>query len=319
MNKIDVLYTTDKKYFYLMLISINSLLLNNKHLKEINIHIIFEDLSIEELSILNNLLNEYNNCNLFLYDYKLIDNKIEKYNLPKWRNSSIANARLFFTSVINSCDNLLYLDSDTIILDKLDKLEEYKDNTVSAVLDHLSESYWSSLNNSLKQYCNSGVLWINRNNWEKVKCDDLITKTIKDKPILTYPDQDILNIALHNHISLLPPNFNLSPNEFFYNNLCLKKYYAVNKINYYDIKEVISAKKNPIIIHFTEFYGKRPWIANNIYPLNNLFNYYKDLLEKNKNNTIKKENINNVFKIVHYIKMYTPSKLKDEAKKILVK
>ena len=319
MKTIDILYTTDKNYLKLMLVSLNSLLLNNSHLEEINIHIIFENLIDKDLELIERVLNSYNNCNLFLYDYSLINTKIDKYSLPRWRNSNIANARLFFSYVINTCDNLLYLDSDTLVLGKLDDLDEYENNSISAVLDHLSKDYWSNLDNRLQKYCNSGVLWINRNLWENNNCNDLILSTIKDKYKLTYPDQDILNIALKDYISLLPPEYNISPNEYFYNNLCLKKYYTINNIDYYNIKDVISAKKNPVIVHMTEFYGQRPWINNNIYPLNDLFIKYNNMIKEINEQEFEIEEPNNIFKLVHYMKMYTPKNIKEQTKKILIK
>ena len=63
--------------------------------------------------------------------YRLEDYPIDDYGIPSWRGTQIANARLFFPRIIKEqnpdIDNLLYIDSDTLIKNDLSGLDSYND------------------------------------------------------------------------------------------------------------------------------------------------------------------------------------------------
>lgn len=316
MNEINILYTTDNNYVKYMIISLLSLLEKNKSFKKINIHIIHDNLDKDNFKRIDFIANNYNNCNISFYEYNELNNKYQNY-IPKWRGTSIANARLFFNSYIKDVDNILYLDSDTLVVDSLENLPESK-VPVTACLDHLSKKYWSNLDKSLVKYCNSGVLWININEWDNYNCNERIIKTINKNIKLTYPDQDILNIALKNEIGVLPLNYNVFPIEYYYDFNTLMKFYDINEIDFYSKKEVKDARNNPVILHLLDIQGIRPWQKNNIHPFNKEFDkYYNELY-----NGIPKENIDirqnpYLIKIIDYLRIYTPKEMKEEIKKLI--
>ena len=99
MEEINVLYTTDHNYLNYMLSSMYSLLENNKNNK-INIHIVYDKFEKEDFTLIENVIKKFNNSNLFLHSFENIKNEIEKYNIPNWRDTKIANARLFFSKEI---------------------------------------------------------------------------------------------------------------------------------------------------------------------------------------------------------------------------
>ena len=91
MERLDVLYTVNNKYVDVMLASILSLIENGK--VNIRLHIITSDLTKEDYYKIANILNKFN-IEYYFYNFNKFD--IEKYHMPKWRNTDVANARLFF-------------------------------------------------------------------------------------------------------------------------------------------------------------------------------------------------------------------------------
>ena len=88
--------------------------------------------------------------------YRLEDYAIEKYNIPSWRGTQIANARLFFQDIIklDSINKLAYLDADTISRIDLSELFTYE-RAINAVPETRLKSSVERL--GLSNYFNSGV------------------------------------------------------------------------------------------------------------------------------------------------------------------
>ena len=163
MNKLDVLYSSDNRYIDIMLASIISLI-ENSEIDNLNIHIISYNFKKNEYKKLESIIEKYKNAKFFIHRLEEFD--IEKYHIPNWRGTQIANSRLFFEDILKSelprIENLLYLDSDTIVINYLKNLEKYNENTISAVKD--------GRKNTLKlldinMSYNSGVMYINIDKW----------------------------------------------------------------------------------------------------------------------------------------------------------
>lgn len=325
MRKLNVCYTVNSAYLKPMLVSIYSLLENNSDL-DISIYIIFEDLSINEQKVIDQVLSKFINCHAKMYDIDYVYPKLKEYEIPKWRGTKIANARLFLSEIIPNCpDTLLYLDSDTIVVSSLKKLGEKKLNyPASAVLDHMSKSYWKNLCPELKRYYNSGVVMFDYNLWDKNNIYEKIRETLSLNYHLTYPDQDILNIALKNKIATLPLSYNVFPIDIFFDIYTLQKFFQRNKIDFYSKERIEKARTNPHILHSAAFYGIRPWEENVIHPYQEVYEYYLRKID-GKNYSLKKSdyfyaNMNpDLFKILEYLKFYTPSEVKNVLKKVLKK
>lgn len=325
MQNLNVCYTVNQKYLNPMLVSIYSLLENNSNLN-ICFYIIYEDLPLEEQEKIEQIVLNFSNCQLFMYNINHIFPEMEQYKIPNWRGTKIANARLFLSNIIPNCpDSILYLDSDTIVVGNLNELIHYSQKEpLSAVLDHISKAYWQSLNPELTHYFNSGVLKIDFNLWEKCSGNERIMNTLRKNYHLTFPDQDILNIAFQDKIETLPLAYNLFPMDLFFDIFTLQKSYKNNKVEFYSQKEILSSRKNSKILHTTNFYGLRPWRENKIYPFQTLYLYY---LTKIYGNSIPLEESHisyanmdpRLFKLIEYLKFYTPTGIKNELKRALRK
>lgn len=316
MNKINVLYTTDHKYVKYMLISLYSLLEKNGGL-DITVHIICDKFELEDYKIIEYVISEFENANVFFYPFDTIGKLIDEYNIPNWRGTKIANARIFFTSCVKDTDKLLYLDSDTVVVNSLAGLSNYNE-TIHMVQDSMPKHYWQNLNVPLEKYCNSGVLWIDVNKWKEKDCDNKIRDILESNISHTYPDQDLLNLALKDDIELLPPEYNLFSTDAYFNPTLLYKYYKQVGIERYSKDEMINAKNNPIILHSTPFYSWRPLEENNIHPYSKLYDEYlyklfgqidKDYSNKTPNQLL--------IKLYIYSKLACPQKIKNAVKKLI--
>lgn len=274
MKEYNILYTTDNNYFIHMLTSIYSLIENNQDIF-LNINVIEDNLNKLNLTRLNILTEMYQNIKINIYSIKLIEDIMNKFNIPKWRNTDIANARLFANEIIK-CDELLYIDCDTIIVNSIKSIFEKNNNPISAVKDIYIPEY---LKGKLDYYYNSGIILFDFNKWENEHCIEKIYNILKKNEVsLKLPDQDLINLAIPN-ISTLPLNYNIFPIVKMMNNhpLLSKRFY---KENFYSRNEIRDAIKNPIIYHNLDFLNIRPWDNNVIHPYNNIYKLYRNKFDK---------------------------------------
>lgn len=322
MGKLDVLYTVDNKYIDVMLGSIVSLILN-ANINELRLHIITSGFSLDDYRKVEDALYKYPGVQLYFYDIRTFD--IEKFGIPNWRGTQIANARLFFQEIISenvgTIDNLLYLDSDTIVVDSLEGLTEYNSKTISAVKDGCFKNYLTKMG-GLSNYFNSGVLYFNVPEWTSGGFQDEIIHFLETTQLpLMYPDQDALNCALDGNICSMPLEYNLGANTYlFKKELGQRLYYSKRTNLSYD--EIEAAKKNPRILHSTGLLSIKPWMNNDINPFNDEFMKYilmanpefqkLDISRLKKILTFSPE----LFKMMVIAKTYLPEPIKDFARKL---
>lgn len=274
--KIDVLYQFNEKYAPYAGASITSLFENNKHIDIIRIFVLGEALSADSVEKLRNLVSQYKREILFP-DTGIVISKMKAMNLPSYRGSYAANIRLFLTDILdNSVERILYLDADTIIQDKLDKLINFNMKTypIAMALDSLVINHKKDIGlNKDDYYFNSGVILFEMSNWRNQKCTENIVKHIcTSRSYYPAPDQDLLNIVCNNNILRLPPQYNFQPiHEVF----TIQEYYNnYPQKGYYTKEEVSKAKEKPVIYHFFRFLGEFPWNKDNLHPFCELFDRY---------------------------------------------
>ncbi len=266
----DLLYTANKKYIDMMLASIYSVYLNGC-LNDLKVHIIYNDFSIDDIIYVEKFLKTL--PNLKFNFYFLDEQKIEKYHIPTWKGSHIANARLFFQSILKDKvpDKLLYLDADTICVGDISGLEEYRGSVVYAVRDSLHKFYTQRFQ-QLDNYYNSGVLYIDTEKWAKIDAEGKIIDFASNSPWeLVYPDQDIFNCALDEYIAELSVKYNYPPQAFFMNEEQLRRFHAYREMT---AEELLDEKDNVRICHPYGASGIKPWTDNKINPYNELFMEY---------------------------------------------
>lgn len=268
----DVLYTVNKKYLPIFLASMDSLL-KNSGLSDVRIHLVTEGFTKEDYELVYKILERYPGTKINMYNIDWFD--ISRFDLPDWRGSQIANARLFLESVVDLHDvnHLLYLDADTIVVGPLTDLREcYGNNVIGAVYDGCLKSYGESL--GLDKYYNSGVLYINVNKWFEIEAEERIRDFIRNCDIdLNFPDQDVLNIALKDYYETLPVSYNLAPYIYALNEKRAKRYFNKDK-KYISYEEALEASRDPKILHTIGLFGVKPWMDNKVNPYNDIFMEY---------------------------------------------
>ena len=274
MKKIDILYTVDGNYFIHFLTSVYSLLENNKECF-ICLHVIEDNLKLSDRYLLDELVSRYNQVELKVYNW---DPLSEKYIIPKWRGTDIANARLFSREILKDVDRVLYLDSDTIVDNSIVSLFERESFTpVGAVLDFNVPYHLKGL---VDNYFNSGVLFFNYKLWDREDCTKTIYDTFKKNTIpLVFPDQDLLNLSLSDRIEILNMNYNITPLIYDMVKYPFFTKKTLTKKNYYSFEKIVDTSNNPIIYHMLTYFNERPWDFNNNHPFNQVYQYYRRSLD----------------------------------------
>ena len=324
---------SDDNYAVHLGICIVSIMENNS--RNVNMHILDNNISEVNLNRLKSLEDKYSNLKINFYNTHdffrqndidcLIRNQLKDNDFYKLLGIA-AFSRLFLQDILPSdIEMVLYLDSDTLVLDNLDELfSSDMDNLVSGVVDVMANITKSLYRGHKKStpFINSGVLLINLKRWREIdfagRAIDLI-KEYRDKNYLH--DQNIINIICGDDISLMSPKFN-TMSEFFYveysKNLKMNKYFdSINQ--FYSIDEVDDALKHPVVVHFLSRVWDRPWISqsgifkhNPKNPFNRCYHYYKSISpwcgEEIEKNTKKiQEKI--YYEMIRFIMMYFPVKL----------
>ena len=269
----DILYTVNKKYRDIFLASLYSLL-ENGNLSNVRIHLVTDGFTKEDFDKVDRIIGMFPGTLINYYNLNCMN--IEALNIPNWRGSQIANARLFIDSILDLHDvyNLLYIDADTIVVGPLNELKEKSSReVVCAVLDGASKRYGQELG-GLDKYFNSGIIYFNINNWIGIEAEDRIRYTLKnnDKE-LRFPDQDLFNLALNGFISELPLEYNMAPYAYCFNDSQLKRYFNTSD-RCYGYNEVIKGKEKAKILHSVGLFGIKPWMENDVNPFNDLFLEY---------------------------------------------
>lgn len=314
MEELKFLYTTDKKYFPHMLTSIYSLLENNKN-HNIEIYIIEDGFQMNEFEYLLKLEKLYKNLEIKVYLAEDLKTIMEEYNIPKWRDTTIANARLFASELINY-DKILYLDSDTIIAQPLDELFSMPMQHPIAAAKNLTVPLHTR--KKLSVYYNSGVIMFDSAAWKKEKCLEKLKQTIDTNKIkLLYPDQDLINLAFKDQIDTLTTDYNLHPIYYQYldHNILLQKFFRRKEV-LFDYNEIKQAIENPHIYHSLCYLQLRPWEENQIHPFNKIYEKYRKMWDPTFKPEDNEKMISN-YLFVSYLNLLSKAYLPENIHKIL--
>ena len=241
----SIMYVTDENYQMQTYVSIYSLLENNTELG-LTIYIVSKDNCNEiksKLSVLKDVHNDFS-----IEFVKISGSEFKDLPEPNHLTKAIYY-RLLITSILPvSGGNVLYLDSDTIITSSISDLFDMNmNNTVAAATPHYRLlSYFQGLSIDSRWY-NTGVLYINIDNWKQEKIEEKSIEYIKTEELGEIPIQNILNTVLNNGGNWKP----ISP-----------------EYNYmYDWQRAAESENqhiDPKILHFAG--GNKPWMCRTVDP-----------------------------------------------------
>lgn len=275
-NKITVLYQFNEKYVPFAGVSITSLLENNRDMEAIIIYLLGEQISVESQEKLKNQINKYGRECVFIDAANTIQ-KMKALGLNQYRNSYAANIKLFVNEFIpKQIERILYLDCDTIINGSLKSLFELdmKNKPIAMVLDTMCANHKLAIGFSEKDlYFNTGVILFDLWKWKQVGCEERIVNHIKNiRAHYLAPDQDLMNIVLHNEILVLKPTYNFQPMHMVYDYRQYMKFFGQKP--YYSEATIKNAKEKTKIFHTFRYLGEFPWHLNNMHPAKKIFDRY---------------------------------------------
>lgn len=261
----NILVTVNKKYVNQLNIMLNSIQYSNPE-EKFNIYILHKNLNQEDILEIGKLLNKEN---FSIIPIKISKSEIDTFPVYQKRYPVEIYFRLFATKYLpQELDRILYLDSDTIIINKLNELYnmEFGNNYyiaathIKKVIHKINEIRLDIEEDDA--YINTGVLLINLKSLRKMDVERRVIKYVNEnKKKLILPDQDIISGIFGNKIKLVEHlKFNLGEKCIIDYNLR----YPYKKIDLNWIKQ------NSVIIHY---YGKnKPWNDTYIGKLNIFYN-----------------------------------------------
>lgn len=295
-NSLNILYTCDNDFLEITSISMASVIKNNADVN-INFYLATESCENDKYKKLVNFYKNDKNVSIFYVDCQKYDNLLAEKKFDKWGSKSYYVYWKMFAYEDLEIDNIWYLDSDVICLNKIENpiLEESK--AIGGVLDsahacfnkcaHMPNDYY---------FFNSGALFINVKKWKNNNCEKKIVRYILDikyKPLMC--DQDILAMAIQNDFQVLDPKYCYFSGYDYYGINNSYEMYSLNKRMFYLMEEIENAKNNVIFYHCLGGVFGRPWEDGNYSPIKKEYLYYRSLSAWP--NFCKKRNISFLFKI----------------------
>ena len=270
----DVLYTCDNNYIWLMGISVISMFENNSDFEDLNVYLLGENVSNENKIILKQIEKKYNR------KITIID--VPKLDIPqalvsdRWPLSAFT--RLYSGELLpDDVHRILYLDCDTIVTGSLENLERcnISGKIFWGVKDCIGKEYKKNIGiGEDGVYINAGVLLINLDELRKIQIKKLLDQYMQNyKKIINYADQDVLNGVFLGKIGILPPCYDVMTIAYVYS---YKEIQILRSpTNFYHEEELEFAIKNPVIIHYTtNMLTIRPWYSNSDHPMTKEFRKY---------------------------------------------
>ena len=297
---LDICMASDDNFAIHLGISIISIMENNDS-DIINVHILNDRISQNNINHLKAIENKYSSLNIIFYDINqyFSENDVNYIFKETLKDNDFFNllgistfSRLFLEDIIpEEIEKILYLDCDTVVLNDLNELFNINlgDNFIAGVIDIMANINKSFYKGEKKDtpFVNAGVLLINLKKWREIKFSQLSLDLINEYPDKGFlNDQNIINILCGENVILMDPKFN-TMSEFFYvdykKNLKINEHFSSVE-RFYNPSLVEDALKNPTIVHFLSQVWDRPWMSQiGLFkhspknPYNESYLYYKSL------------------------------------------
>lgn len=278
-DNMNVMYAADDNFAEIMGVSILSLLKNNTQMSNIDIYIVEDGISEDNIRKIKDMVEAYHRKVFFIKKPDISGILgVELKTTSRWSESIYS--RLFLEEVLQkykSVKKLLYLDSDTMIVSSLQKLWEtdIRDCLGAACLECMSNMHKRMIGaKKTDNYINSGMLLLNVEKWIDDNIEAKVLGFIKKcHGKGEYPDQGAINGTISNQFKLVDPRYNLTAlaYDFTYDEMQIyrKPQFGYSK------EEWEKAVENPVIIHFTtSFLSIRPWYKGSEHPYAKIWQKY---------------------------------------------
>jgi lipopolysaccharide biosynthesis glycosyltransferase len=297
MDKINVVFGSDRNYVPHLATAICSLIANNYQL-ELCIFIINSDIDAIQWRDILSVGSDIR--------HKFIDVKISEQDLKgvlvNQHFSKAIYYRLFAAEKI-SASKALYLDSDIVIARSICDLWNIDvDGYYLAAVEDPGFSNQGKLGMSPNaKYFNSGVMLLNLEAWRSADVKSRVLEFVKGNPeAIEYPDQCGMNAILNGEWLPLAPKYNTQSIFFELPETALSEIYGSNAS--------IEAVNAPVVIHFSG--ATKPWQMNCRHRFKSEYWRYRNL-------TAYKSFVPDDFGFWSILKYFTPELVKRGAKAML--
>lgn len=292
-----IAYQSSELFSSICMVSLCSLLENNKNEEEMYIYILSKDFSDKSLQLVKDMLESagYDRDNALRIDISDLDKRFDicfdDYD-GKWGIDSFCKV-LLGKLLPKSVHRVLYLDSDTIVCRDIHDFYhiDMGDCAVAAVKDFISKEYFDYLGLSdTDVYCNSGVILYDLDKWRDLKIENEISILLKEKNgCVFFSEQSVLNIVASKRIKVVGLEYNLTsiPVCLTWKQVQLFRH----PYNSYDKQDICASVKRPAIIHFTSLFviNGRVWNSDNNHPLKKYFDKYAKQVSSFKYSKVSKD------------------------------
>ena len=273
IDEMNVVFSSDDNYCRHLGVAIYSLLKHNRDFERINIYVINNGISEENIACLQTVIRLFGNAQMSIVDFDKWKDMLH-LNMA-WQISISSYARLFLASILpDTLRRVIYLDCDVIVCDSLKKMweTELNENILGAVQDIMRPEWKEAVEiDKDKEYLNAGVLLINLKEWRKADIESQCIRYIDEhKGCVIHHDQGVLNGVFQGHWTRLPLRYNLMTIHFFYSLEKQRKFFR-DQADFYLEQEIKQAREQPAILHFTPSFTTRPWVRGCKHPLKHLY------------------------------------------------
>ena len=229
------------------------------------IYLISDNISLNNIKLMEGVLEKYDQRVEVICADKVLD---DLFLDQKDRHPRTIYTKLFLDSIIGE-PKLLYLDSDTIITNSLEKL--YQRNMDNEIIAGVLMPYSNKVKNDSNlnfddKYICDGVVLFNMKRWKEENiseaCRSYINKYNGNPPMQS---EGTLNYVCRYGIGILKPEFNVMPSMLMYSGSQIRKLFKSTV--YYTDLEIEEIKTKYKIIHFMNELYERPWFKPSRHPL----------------------------------------------------
>lgn len=219
-HNIPIFLACDDKYVKYMMVTIQSIISHTSIKNNYYIHILHNDICEANQKLVNAMATP----NVFI---KFVDvseqiKKIEKKIAIRDYYTFTTYYRIFIPEMFPEYDKVLYIDSDTIVMDDIANLYSYNlgENYIGAITDYLVEhvevfgEYAEKvLEISRASYFNAGVVLINSYMFRKKNIEKAFIDLLNTYTFVVAQDQDYLNILCKNKVLWIDSRWNIQMSE----------------------------------------------------------------------------------------------------------
>lgn len=270
--RINVAYACDDFYIKYTGISMISLFENNINIEEICVYFIDMGVQDENINKIKDIVEKYNR-EIVIISWEKWKKDLKVRSLG--RHIESVYAKIFFGR-IPEIDKIIYMDSDTIIVDELETMwnTDLEDNWIAGV--ETISSIERNRKIGIKKedvYINDGIVLMDLKKWRQndveKKCQMFIEKWNGNPPVLS---EGTISAVCCGHIKKLHPKYNLMSGLCYYSHSEIVRF---TSREYYTESVLNEAKNNPCIIHYLTAFYLRPWQKKCTHPLREYYRIYQ--------------------------------------------